>query len=169
MTSDDVLFLLNLWQQAGIHVVVDGGWGVDALLGEQTREHTDLDIALPFSEVPQLRTGLAMYGYQEIVRDDTTEYGFVLQDPHGRMVDVHAYILDEDGNNIGGIGYQADALVGEGIIGGRTVACVPAHIQVRFHTGYAVDDDDWHDVQRLCQVFGLAIPDDYAPFIGKIS
>ena len=29
-----------------IDVIIDGGWGVDALLGEQTRTHDDLDVAV---------------------------------------------------------------------------------------------------------------------------
>lgn len=46
MSAKDVVELLQLFQQNGIEVFVDGGWGVDALLGKQTRLHTDLDIAL---------------------------------------------------------------------------------------------------------------------------
>jgi lincosamide nucleotidyltransferase A/C/D/E len=37
MSADAVVQLLQLFEQHGIEVVVDGGWGVDALLGEQTR------------------------------------------------------------------------------------------------------------------------------------
>ena len=34
-------------QSAGVRVWLDGGWSVDALLGEQTRPHADLDLAVP--------------------------------------------------------------------------------------------------------------------------
>jgi hypothetical protein len=33
---------------------------------------------------------------------------------------------------------------------------------VRFHTGCAVDADDWADVSALCARFNLPIPADYA-------
>ena len=46
MSGDVVVQLMQLFDQNSIDVVVDGGWGVDALLGEQTRSHGDLDIAV---------------------------------------------------------------------------------------------------------------------------
>lgn len=55
MSGDGVVQLLQLFDQHGTRVVVDGGWGVDALLGEQTRVHADLDIALEHKDVPKLR------------------------------------------------------------------------------------------------------------------
>jgi lincosamide nucleotidyltransferase A/C/D/E len=46
MTGADVLHVIDLLKAAGVPVWVDGGWGVDALLGEQTRLHDDLDLDL---------------------------------------------------------------------------------------------------------------------------
>lgn len=45
MISEDVLALYTALHELGIQIWIDGGWGVDALLGEQTRPHQDLDIA----------------------------------------------------------------------------------------------------------------------------
>jgi len=47
MTANEVLEVLGWLDMVGIEVWVDGGWGVDALLGEETRPHSDLDLALP--------------------------------------------------------------------------------------------------------------------------
>ncbi len=55
MSGDAVVELIQLFDQNGFEVIVDGGWGVDALLGKQTRSHTDLDIALQHKDVPKLR------------------------------------------------------------------------------------------------------------------
>lgn len=44
MTADDVLFVLALLQRAELDVWVGGGWGIDALVGVQTRDHRDLDL-----------------------------------------------------------------------------------------------------------------------------
>ncbi len=63
MSGDVVVQLLQLFEQHGIEVVVDGGWGVDALLGEQTRSHGDVDIALQHKDVPKLRALLEARGY----------------------------------------------------------------------------------------------------------
>jgi lincosamide nucleotidyltransferase A/C/D/E len=42
MTSEDVVELLQRLEQHDVVVWLDGGWGVDALLGEQTRPHGDV-------------------------------------------------------------------------------------------------------------------------------
>ena len=44
MNEKDVIDLLEKIEQIGIDVWIDGGWGVDALLGRQTRPHNDIDI-----------------------------------------------------------------------------------------------------------------------------
>jgi hypothetical protein len=46
MTSADVIDIYSTLGGLGIKIWIDGGWGVDALLGRQTRPHKDLDIAL---------------------------------------------------------------------------------------------------------------------------
>jgi lincosamide nucleotidyltransferase A/C/D/E len=51
MTAKDVIELYKLFDQHGINILIDGGWGVDALLGHQARKHDDLDIALHHSNV----------------------------------------------------------------------------------------------------------------------
>jgi lincosamide nucleotidyltransferase A/C/D/E len=42
----------------GINIWIDGGWGVDALLGAQTRPHKDLDIAIEERDVAGLSAAL---------------------------------------------------------------------------------------------------------------
>ena len=59
LTSDDVVRLYQGLQAQGIRVWLDGGWCVDALLGRQTREHTDLDLAVERRDVSALRGYLA--------------------------------------------------------------------------------------------------------------
>jgi lincosamide nucleotidyltransferase A/C/D/E len=44
MTREALVDLLQLFESTGIEVWLDGGWAVDALLGEQTRPHKDVDI-----------------------------------------------------------------------------------------------------------------------------
>src|SRR5712672_2670106 len=94
MTANDVIEIVQLLEQNGIDVCVDGGWGVDALLGEQTRMHSDLDIAIPHKDVVLIRTLLEARGYRDVPRDDTRDCNFVLGDNQGRQVDVHTYTFD---------------------------------------------------------------------------
>ena len=46
MLADDVALVVTALAEAGVAAWLDGGWGVDALLGEQTREHDDLDLVM---------------------------------------------------------------------------------------------------------------------------
>lgn len=66
MTADDVIEIVRLLEQNHIDLVIDGGWGVDALLGEQTRLHSDLAIAVEHKDVPQIRSLLESRGYTDV-------------------------------------------------------------------------------------------------------
>jgi len=164
MTGEDVADLIALLERHGLEVYVDGGWAVDAVLGEQTRPHDDLDIALPHAQVPRLRALLAARGFHEQRRDDSWECNFVLADEAGRRMDVHSYTLDTAGGNVGGVAYTREHLTGHGVIGGHRVRCIAPAWLVKFHTGYELDHKDWHDVRRLCERFQIAIPDEYLKF-----
>ncbi len=157
--------LVRFLEHAGIEVYVDGGWAVDALLGRQTRVHDDLDIALPHQYVPRLRALLAARGFRDHPRDDTWECNFVLADDHGCRLDVHSYTLDDAGNNIYGVEYIREHLAGLGSINGYPVRCISPEWLVKFHTGYELDENDYHDVRLLCERFGIELPDEYRKFI----
>jgi len=164
MSGDAVVHILQLCEQHAIEVVVDGGWGVDALLGTQTRPHNDLDIALAHKDIPQLRALLATHGYQNIPRADSWECNFVLGDSQGHEVDVHAYTYDAQGQLSAGVAYPRASLTGRGCLQGHPVRCIDAFWQVQFHTGYAVDETDYRDVLALCTRFGLTLPAEYQRF-----
>lgn len=81
MPADDGLTFVNLCEKLGIDVWIDGGWAVDALLGEQTRPHGDLDVVIQHTDVALLRDALGARGYKDSPRDDTSPWNFVLSDP----------------------------------------------------------------------------------------
>lgn len=164
MTAADVIEMIQFLAAHDIHVYIDGGWGVDALLGEQTRPHADLDIAMSHKDVPKLRALLAARGYQEISRDDSWECNFVLADDAGRELDVHSYTFDSEGNNIFGVPYPADSLTGTGTIAGYQVDCIEPEWMVKFHTGYELDMNDYRDTLALCERFGIELPAEYHKF-----
>jgi len=54
---------LGLLEAGGIDVWLDGGWGVDALLEHQTREHDDLDIVVELEHASRVIELLDSLGY----------------------------------------------------------------------------------------------------------
>lgn len=164
MTAEDVIAFVQLLEDHQIEVCIDGGWGVDALLGEQTRLHSDLDIAVQHKDVARIRALLEERGYRDVPRDDTWECNFVLGDDAGRLIDIHSYTFDADGNHAFGLPYPPESLRGTGTIAGYPVKCITPEWMVQFHTGYELDENDYHDVKLLCQRFGIELPVEYDQF-----
>lgn len=165
MTSQDVLAIVRLLKENNIDIVIHGGWGVDALLGKQTRRHQDLDVAVKQQDVPQIRALLEAMGYQEIPREDSWECNFVLGDRQGHLFDLHSCTFDEAGNNIFGVKYPFNSWNGTGSIQSYPVKCITPEWMVKFHTGYTPDENDYHDVKRLCKRFGIGMPQEYNEFV----
>jgi len=164
MTADDAIKIIKLLEENEIEVYIDGGWGVDALLGEQTRAHNDLDIALPHKFVPKLCELLKERGFTHVPTGGSWECNYVLGDNKGRLVDFHSYIFDENGKNVFGVAYELQHLSATGLINGHGVKCVTAEASVEFHTGYEVDENDYCDVKALCRRFNIPMPKIYDKF-----
>jgi lincosamide nucleotidyltransferase A/C/D/E len=167
MTARDVIRMVKLLNRNGFEVVIDGGWGVDALLGEQTRLHADLDVAVLHKDVPGIRALLAAKGWHEIPRGDAWECNFVLGDDRGHLFDIHSCTFDEAGNNIFGVKYLSYTWKGTGSIGGFPVRCISVEWMVKFHSGYTLDENDYHDVKLLCDRFDIELPGVYKVFTAK--
>jgi lincosamide nucleotidyltransferase A/C/D/E len=164
MTAQDVVEIVNLLSQNSIDVILDGGWGVDALLGIQTRTHQDLDVVVLHEDVPNLRALLQARGYRDILRDDTWECNFVLGDGQGHLIDIHSCTFDEAGNYVFGVKYPYDSLNGTGLINGHPVKCISPEWMVKFHTGYKLDENDYHDTKLLCKQFNIEMPKEFVEF-----
>ena len=155
--------IVDALEAAGVDVWLDGGWGVDALLGEQTRAHDDLDVVVALDAVPALTHALAARGYRRGGGLGPPE-SFELVDEAGRQVDVHPVVFDAHGDGLyrmegGGVWpYPARGFEGRGSVVGRAVRCLTAEVQVICHGGYEFDDDDRHDLRALCERFGLPLP-----------
>lgn len=58
-----VVEIIERFDSAGIMFWVDGGWGVDALLRKQAREHWDLDLVVRQADLPAAVRELRALGY----------------------------------------------------------------------------------------------------------
>ena len=148
---------------AGVVAWLDGGWAVDALLGEQTREHSDLDLVL---DAAALETVVAMLGSDGFVRlrDDLPAAVAYRHPETGEEVDLHPVRLTPDG---GGDQAQPDGSWWHygppvtGSVAGREVRCCALETQLRSHVGYAPRERDRADLRALAARYGCALPEPY--------
>jgi lincosamide nucleotidyltransferase A/C/D/E len=163
MTAQDLVELLDLFEEEGIEVWLDGGWAVDALLGTQSRQHKDVDILVRTSDVPAIMNLLGNRDFR--IQSRSTESNFVLADENGHEIDIHVIDFDDDGNGVYRMAdgsnwiFTARGLAGEGVIEGREVKCLSAETQVQCHAqGYTPQEKDLQDMSLLQKRFGLELP-----------
>ncbi|HET7045873.1 MAG TPA: hypothetical protein VFI37_13575 [Gaiellaceae bacterium] len=162
MRADEAVRLLDLLESAGIEAWVDGGWGVDALLGEQTREHDDLDLVVELVHAARLAGLLTAEGYEPAAGG--APRSFVHVDPSGRQVDVHPVTFDAGGGGVyvtddgGTWTYPAEGFAGRGAIAGRPVRCLTPEVQVLVHSGYELAEKDYLELRLLHERFRVPLP-----------
>jgi lincosamide nucleotidyltransferase A/C/D/E len=85
MTREDVIEVLAALESGGIDYWVDGGWGIDALVGQQTRTHRDLDLGVSLDDVAKIETLLPRF--QRVSEEEWPGF-LLLMDERGRAVDL---------------------------------------------------------------------------------
>lgn len=166
MKAEDVIWMVETLEGAGIDVWIHGGWGVDALLGEQTRPHSDVDINVQLADVPRMLELLAADGFGVVHGE--LHSNFVIKDATGRSIDVHPVRFDENGDGIYRMenghdwAFPAAGFAGRGAIAGRPVRCLTPEVEMLCHAeGYEPDEDDFRDMYALNQKFGVELPPHY--------
>lgn len=158
MTGPQAVAVLDLLTGAGIRCWIGGGWGIDALLGVQTRDHADLDVVAHPGEVT--RELLVEAGYEPTV--DWWPVRVALSHTDGREVDLHPVERIDDGwlqQGLDGVTYTyPDGELTLGSIAGRVVPVISAALQLRFHQGYQASEKDRADIGHLVDA-GLLPPD----------
>jgi lincosamide nucleotidyltransferase A/C/D/E len=164
LDADQVLGVLARLQAAGVRAWIGGGWGVDALVGEQTRPHGDLDLAVDARDEAGAIQALQRAGFR--ITADHRPTRLVMRTGAGAEVDLHPVDFTGPGPGVQRVPggrpflYPADAFA-TGTIAGRPVPCLSAVQQVRFHLGYPPLDKDRLDMRLLGERLGLAVPPPY--------
>jgi lincosamide nucleotidyltransferase A/C/D/E len=162
MEAEEAARVVDAFERAGVAVWLDGGWGVDALLGEQVREHDDLDLVIELSASSTLTEVLASLGYAHVAGDLPSS--FVLVDDVGRQVDVHPVAFDAEGGGVYRMEdgrdwtYPAEGFSGRGRVGGLPVRCLDPATQVLVHSGYELTAKDYLELRLLHERFGVELP-----------
>jgi len=164
MEGPRVLELLTRLAVRGIHVWLDGGWAVDALLETQTRPHDDLDLVSRIEDNDRIVGLLRESRY--VVQYDASPSCFVLVDDEGHQVDVHPAAFGPNGDGVyrmeNGVDwvFPAARFGGVGRILGRDVPCLTPEVVLANHTtGYELDEEHERDVQALSRRYGLPLPE----------
>jgi lincosamide nucleotidyltransferase A/C/D/E len=164
MDAASLLAVVNLLEGAGIEVWLDGGWGVDALLERETREHDDLDLVCDLLRAERVIELLARLGYELAAGGSPKSFACV--DSLGRQIDVHPVAFDAEGGGHylmeeGRVWvYPAEGFSGRGRVAGRVVMCLSPEVQVIVHAGYELTEKDYRRALSPARRFGVEVPDE---------
>jgi lincosamide nucleotidyltransferase A/C/D/E len=167
MDSMNALRIVSALRDAGVDATVGGGWGIDALLGRQTRPHSDLDLWVAAEDLDALIKTFVHLGIDRLYPWGADRpWNFVVHDGHELRVDLHFYERLSGGqvhygSVRGGDVFDVACLRGKGTIAGAGVVCDSPEWALQCHTGYLPRSVDRHDVTKLCAQFGLPLPDGF--------
>lgn len=90
------LMIIDLLTKLNIRYWVEGGWGVDILIGKQTREHRDIDIDFDADFEGLLINKLENMGYQ--ITSDLRPTRAELYHPTHGYIDIHPFFISQSGD-----------------------------------------------------------------------
>ena len=161
VTKESLFKLLDLLANLEITYWLDGGWGVDALYGRQTREHRDADIDYDSAHTERLLEELTRIGY--VMEKEELPVRAELWHPEFGYVDIHPFDLSDpthfkQANPQGGWWVFEREWFGEAVFEGRKIPCISLAGQKIFHSGYELLDKDIHDLKILQAVEQVRYP-----------
>ena len=170
MKPEQVVELICDMEDHGVRLWLVGGWGVDALVGEQTRDHHDLDVLVDVTDLERFVERLSELGFEfayaweenKDVRhaswhaDGALPSAFVYVHRDGREVDTHVLRDGKGGDpmplwNTTFVFTRAGLDV-DGLIAGQRVSCISAELQRLAHQGYELPAHQSEDLRRLTEL-----------------
>ena len=163
--AHDVLEIVVGLHSAQIAIWLDGGWGVDALLGEQKRAHDDLDVIISLSDGDAAIQALSRLCFA--IAADERPTRFVVRDGGDRRIDCHTVTFDGEGGGVQQMTngdswrYPAYGFSGCGVVAGKAVRCLSPEVQLLCHHRYQPDNTDRRDMLLLAERFGLTLTEPF--------
>lgn len=152
--AEDVLRILSLLEERSLFVVLDGGWGVDALMNEQTRTHSDLDLLILERELSDVISTLTAEGFVCVKEETELPNRYVMYcESTKRLIDMHPLVELPSGGYLHDMvrfkfEYSAEGIAGIGRINGVYVQCITAEQQRRCRLNKNYDRDDPDRLRR---------------------
>ena len=171
MTSEDVVAVVDALESAAVPFYLAGGWGVDALVGRQSRSHDDLDVVIDEydRDLPRAIDALQPLGFTLVASYERRAWmpkNTVLEDGSGRSVDLDSLNWEILAREFGPPGADAsgrasfeDRVFAEGTVGTRRVPCLSADVQLLYHSLFDLNAQHQHDVNLLREELGASVPD----------
>lgn len=150
-TKDGLFKIIDLLHSLELAWWLDGGWGVDVLYGEQTREHRDIDINYDAARTEELLDALQKMGYN--MDTDQLPVRAELLHPEYGYLDIHPFVIADEkvgqANPEGGFWEFPEEFFGAAVFEGRMIPCISLEGQIAFHNGYELREKDLHDLKLL--------------------
>jgi lincosamide nucleotidyltransferase A/C/D/E len=163
MTQREVLLVIDRLESVGVSYFVAGGWGIDLLVGRQTRRHKDLDVIIEgFDEnEPKVRAALLALGFRHVDMDtggiwmpsrsnfeDRAGHRIEILNIDWERVAIVLGAADERPDALGSRGLAREVFT-SGTMNGRVVPCLTAKAQMVFHTGFHLEATGVNDMSLL--------------------
>lgn len=157
--------IITLLEEADIDdIMIGGGWGIDAIVGFNTRKHNDIDIVVEQKYHQAACEALAAGGFELLPNNGRPNFVQMWANQEGELVDLYTFVFNAKGEYVMGEEiYPVDMFDCGGFIGGKVVRCTQPQYQLRYHCGYVRRAEDAFDVHTLCSHLDLPYPDDYQP------
>jgi lincosamide nucleotidyltransferase A/C/D/E len=154
LTLGDIVEIAAVLDRADGRWWLAGGWGIDALVGAETRPHGDLDVVLERSAMESAIAALREAGFGPRRRNTGTTYHHVpgslmpdreeMQDARGRTVDLHPV---DAGTWLAST--PVDQPFAAGAIAGHAFPCLSADAQRAVRLNYQHSEKDAADLARI--------------------
>ena len=166
MPAEVAVEILGDLQEAGVTATVGGGWGVDALLGEQTRPHWELDLRVPAPDLDRLIVVFVKHGIDRIYPWSGDRPGTSCCTTEGLNASTYTPTsrcprVSFTGASVAGIPSLSASWLAKVRIIGVPVRCETPESALERHTGYQPRPSDLLDVGHLFDKFRLPVPDGY--------
>jgi lincosamide nucleotidyltransferase A/C/D/E len=142
---------------ARLPFVLAGGWGVDALMGEFKRQHSDLDVIVAPGALGALISTLVVLGY--VLTEESVEGGWWAPDTsvfrNGRGRRIEALLLTAE--QLAPLVRRAEAMLGHsvdvtpvtGSVGVVEGSCLSPALQLAAHDGFELNHHQQRDLRLL--------------------